>query len=190
MQQLYVNFYGVLYVLFFLFFALKFAKLFPHFCVLFLCRYGVFFCLCVPKAQGTYHMHISCIITLRLRCLLACSSAWHECMHACMFAASSYITYINLSENIPLSWFIHCTWISYNNKRNEWEKRRKTAHLWIIHESLNKIFQIHFTKCVHFIVLMHLAGCYELHTRLSFFGSCCFSTSFAAFVAHAAKKLL
>lgn len=136
----------------------------------------------IPHAYIMYH-HTQ--VTL-LACLLVCM----EWMHACMFAASSYITYINLSENIPLSWCIHCTWISYNNKRNEWEKRRKTAHLWIIHESLNKIFQIHFTKCVHFIVLMHLAGCYELHTRLSFFGSCCFSTSFAAFVAHAAKKLL
>lgn len=148
------------------------------------CSFSVdteFFFACVCRKHKA---HTTCIYHV------SSHSGYVACLLACMFAASSYITYINLSENIPLSWCIHCTWISYNNKRNEWEKRRKTAHLWIIHESLNKIFQIHFTKCVHFIVLMHLAGCYELHTRLSFFGSCCFSTSFAAFVAHAAKKLL
>lgn len=69
------------------------------------------------------HIRIWCIIILKLLCLLACLYA---CMHACKFAASSYITYINLSENIPLSWCIHCTWISYNNKRNEWKNDEKT----------------------------------------------------------------
>lgn len=52
-----------------------------------------------------------------------------------------------------------------------------------------KIFQIHFTKCVQFIVLMHLAGCYELHTRLSsFFVLVVFFLSLSSsFVSHIEK---
>lgn len=68
----------------------------------------------------------------------------HACMHACMFAASSYITYINLSENIPLSWCIHCTWISYNNKRNEWkndgEKRTPLNNTWKYQQNFSDTF--------------------------------------------------
>lgn len=77
-----------------------------------------------------------------------------------------------MSGNIPLSWCIHCTWI-YERK---WWKKESTKKkyssssintFWIIHESLtNKIFTDTFHKIVYFIVLMHLADCYELHTRL------------------------
>lgn len=142
------------YRVFFLSFSslLKFAKLFPHFCLLFtfLSIWNFCFRYRIPQSHTyiMYHTQVTCL---------------HASIHACLLF--EVMIYINLSEYIPLSWCIHCT-REYQTNMKEWMKKKHIFE-WNMKVS-TKIFQIHFTKCVHFIVLMHLAGCYELHTRLSF----------------------
>lgn len=67
-------------------------------CLLIFCRYGIFLMV--------YRKHIahSCIMYHHILRLLVC-------LHASLPFEVSYV-YIKLSENIPLSSCIHCTWIS------------------------------------------------------------------------------
>lgn len=120
------------YRVFFLSFSslLKFAKLFPHFCLLFtfLSIWNFCFRYRIPQAHTyiMYHTQVTCL---------------HASIHACLLF--EVMIYINLSEYIPLSWCIHCT-REYQTNMKEWMKKK--THIWIKHESLNKKFSDTFYK--------------------------------------------
>lgn len=89
---------------------LKFAKLFPHFCLLFtfLSIWNFCFRYRIPQAHTyiMYHTQVTCL---------------HASIHACLLF--EVMIYINLSEYIPLSWCIHCT-REYQTNMKEWMKKK------------------------------------------------------------------
>lgn len=105
------------------------------------------------------------------------SSIRHRLLaHACMFAVQSSLSRCVYMKYKTWEWkhsieLMHSLHVNLCIQRNMKERQREKKHsLWIIHESLtNKNFSDTFHRIVYFIVLMHLAGCYELHTRLHVF---------------------